>query len=115
MRLFRSTPKLSFDDAGQAHVGAFKHGSGQTMLSYDGETFEAYNEDAASSKQEKPRENQRQHPSLWDDADRAQMNPQNFRDIPLFGKTESPVNLNNSAYPKFPPGITGNTPECPVV
>ena len=46
---FGVTPQLSFDDAGQAHVGAFevKYGTGQTMLSYDGETLTAYNEDGS--------------------------------------------------------------------
>ncbi len=44
--------KLSFDDAGQAQIGAFevKYASGQTMLSYDGETLTAYNEDGSMSK-----------------------------------------------------------------
>ncbi len=49
---FGVSPKLSFDDAGQAQIGAFevKYASGQTMLSYDGETLTACNEDGSMSK-----------------------------------------------------------------
>ena len=50
---FGVAPKLSFDEAGQAQVGAFeiKYGNGQTMMSFDGKgQFKAYNADGSEYK-----------------------------------------------------------------
>ncbi len=50
---FGVAPKLSFDDAGQAQVGAFevKYRNGQTMMSYDGTgNLKAYNADGSEYK-----------------------------------------------------------------
>lgn len=50
---FGVTPKLSFDDAGQAQVGAFevKYRNGQTMMSYDGSgNLKTYNADGSEYK-----------------------------------------------------------------
>jgi hypothetical protein len=50
---FGVTPKLSFDDSGQAQVGAFevKYGNGQTMMSYDGSgNLKTYNADGSEYK-----------------------------------------------------------------
>ena len=50
---FGVTPKLSFDDAGQAQVAAFevKYANGQTMMSYDGTgNLKAYNADGSEYK-----------------------------------------------------------------